>query len=118
MQQQLEILLQIQDLKSQRKELAEGEVERQVEAEEFHVDIASALDQLDGKIDEMVAELKPAIRSRYQRLEGRGRVVVPVINGICYGCFVAVPTARSAASSTDQALHSCENCGRFLYVTY
>ncbi|MBV9109134.1 MAG: nucleotide-binding protein, partial [Gemmatimonadetes bacterium] len=43
------------------------------------------------------------------------RVVVPVINGTCYGCFVAVPTAQASDAERNAEIRSCENCGRFLY---
>jgi predicted nucleic acid-binding Zn-ribbon protein len=114
---QLEILLQIQDLKTQRRELAETEGERQVEAEEFRVDIDSALAQLDQKIDELEGELTPPVRGRYQRISaGRGRAVVPVIGGMCYGCFVAIPTALASDIARNDQLRHCDHCGRFLYV--
>lgn len=113
---QLEILLQIQDLKAQRQELAEFEAERRVEEEEFQVDIEGALERLDEKIAELENELEPAVRSRYERIaKGRGRAVVPVINGTCYGCFVSIPTAMTAEMIHNDEIRSCDNCGRFLY---
>ena len=114
---QLEILLQIQDLKSQRRELAETEEGRTVEEQEFNIDIAGALDQLEQRVDELKHELPPAIRSRLDRFaKAGGRAVVPVINGICYGCFTAVPTASMASLRRNDNVNHCENCGRFLYV--
>ena len=50
------------------------------------------------------------------RLAFRGRAVVPVINGICYGCFTAVPTASMSVLGRNDDVNHCENCGRFLYV--
>lgn len=58
MHSQLEILLQIQDLKSQRRELAETDTaERRVEEEEFHIDIEEAIEQLSRRILEMEDEI-------------------------------------------------------------
>ncbi|MBI4410642.1 MAG: hypothetical protein HY561_13090 [Gemmatimonadetes bacterium] len=114
---QLEILLQIQDLKTQRRELAETERERQVEELEFHVNVEEAVQELDHKIAEMEAQLTPAIRNRYARIaSGRGRAVVPVIQGICYGCFVSIPTALATDSARNDQIRHCDHCGRFLYV--
>jgi predicted nucleic acid-binding Zn-ribbon protein len=111
---QLEILLQVQDLRAQRKELIEGETSRQVQEEAFNLDIDRAIADLDAKIDEVEAELDPAVRQRYDRLAGSmSRAVVPAINGTCYGCFVAVPTA--VASDPAEPLRACDHCGRFLY---
>jgi len=112
---QLELLLQIQDLKSQRRELADAD-NNQVEQQEFHIDVEQALSDLDGKIEEVKSGLEPRIRARLDKIAGsRPRAVVPLINGTCYGCFTMVPTANLSRFSNRDQLHTCENCGRFLY---
>ncbi|HEX8275569.1 MAG TPA: C4-type zinc ribbon domain-containing protein [Longimicrobiaceae bacterium] len=112
---QLEILLEIQDLKSQRKELEASE--RQMEEEVFGISIDDALRQLDEKIGEMEESLAPLVRNRYRRIAGRHpRPVVPVIGGTCYGCFVNIPTAVASDAERNQEISHCENCGRFLYL--
>jgi predicted nucleic acid-binding Zn-ribbon protein len=113
---QLELLLQIQDLRSQRDELAEGEAARAFEEQEFGIDVDEAISQLDAKIDEILSELDVPIRSRLDRMmRGGNRTVVPLINGVCYGCFTALPTAE-VSSLRREAVSSCGNCGRFLYM--
>jgi predicted nucleic acid-binding Zn-ribbon protein len=116
---QLEILLQLQDLRAQRRELdaqGAGETTEKVESEIFQVDLARARDELDAKIREIEEHLEPVVRDRDRRLAaGRGRAVVPVIRGICYGCFMAVPSAVAAARDANETLSVCQNCGRFLY---
>jgi predicted nucleic acid-binding Zn-ribbon protein len=114
---QLEILLQIQDLKSQRRELLDNESGRAVEEQEFNINIDDAVVQLDTRIDELKQELPPPVRGRLERFaRTSGRAVVPVLNGICYGCFTAVPTASMSALGRNDDVNHCENCGRFLYV--
>lgn len=114
---QLEILLQIQDLKAQHRELSTTEGGRQVEEEEFQVDVEKALALLEEKVQELEAELGEAVRSRYHRIAaGRGRAVVPVINGLCYGCFMAIPTALASEIVQNDDLRYCDHCGRFLYM--
>jgi predicted nucleic acid-binding Zn-ribbon protein len=116
MHKQLEILLQIQDLKAKRRDLQEGDEAAKFQEEEFHLDIEEATVQLDAKIEEVVAELDPAVRSRFQRLDqALDRVVVPAINGTCYGCFVAVATAVATDPDERAQLQNCAHCGRFLY---
>jgi predicted nucleic acid-binding Zn-ribbon protein len=116
MHSQLETLLEIQDMKTQRRELEETPSEREVEEEVFHISVEDAVRELDQKIEEMEASLDPQVRSRYARLAGkRPRVVVPVINGTCYGCFVSVPTALSSDADRNEEIRYCESCGRFLY---
>jgi uncharacterized protein len=114
---QLEILLQLQDMQSQRRELLENEPGREFEEREFHIDIEDAISQLEQRIDELRQELPPPLRARLERFSREsGRAVVPVINGICYGCFSALPTASMAALRRNDEVNSCEQCGRFLYV--
>lgn len=116
MEAQLEILLQIQDLKAQKKELAEGETGRTVQQEAFNLDVDQAIGELEEKIGELEAELDPAVRTRYQRLAGHlQRAVVPAINGTCYGCFVSVPTSVASEVGEQNRLRTCDHCGRFLY---
>jgi uncharacterized protein len=115
---QLEILLQIQDLRSQHRELTENEPGREVEEREFNIDVAEAITQLEARIEDLQQELPPPIRSRLTRFNqaaGR-RAVVPVINGICYGCFSALPTASMSDLERNDRVNVCEHCGRFLYV--
>jgi predicted nucleic acid-binding Zn-ribbon protein len=114
---QLELLLQIQDLNAQRRELAEFETGRQVEEQEFNVDIDEAIAQLDDRIEELKQDLPPRVRSRLELFtRTSGRAVVPVINDTCYGCFTAVATAAMSALGRNDELNHCESCGRFLYV--
>jgi uncharacterized protein len=114
---QLETLLELQDLKSQRRELQEMTKTRQVEEEVFNISIEDALVQLDQKIDEIESSLPPQVRNRYRRVAGRTeRTVVPVIGGTCYGCFVSIPTAVVSDSDRNRDISYCDNCGRFLYL--
>jgi uncharacterized protein len=114
---QLESLLEIQDLKTQRGELIEQSGERKVEEEVFGMSIDEAVQQLDEKILEMEEALDAVIRNRYRRLSGtRTRFIVPVIRGTCFGCFVSIPTAVASDSERNEELRYCDNCGRFLYL--
>jgi predicted nucleic acid-binding Zn-ribbon protein len=113
---QLEILLQVQDLKAQRRDLAEGMSERQVQQEAFALEADRAIVQLEEKIGELLDELEPKIRKRYDRLEvGVQRPVVPVIKGMCYGCFVSVSISVASDPQERAKLRNCDHCGRFLY---
>ena len=114
---ELELLLQIQDLKSQRRELLENEPNRELQQQAFNIDIDQAVQQLDTRIDELKQDLQPANRARLDKFSaGPGRAVAPVINGICYGCFTAVATGSMSNLSRNDRLNVCESCGRFLYV--
>jgi predicted nucleic acid-binding Zn-ribbon protein len=113
---QLEALLEIQDLKTQRRELGESS-SRDVQEAVFGLSTDVALTILDEKIAEMEEALAPEVRSRYRRMAGKQpRVVVPVIRGTCYGCFVQIPTALASDADRNEEVRSCQSCGRFLYL--
>lgn len=112
---QLEILLELQDLKAQKREIEEpaAETSRDLEEDVFSMQPEDALEKLDEKIREMESALEPEVAQRYQKLVGRrSRAVVPVLNGVCYGCFMAMPTA---IGTRNESVRWCENCGSFVY---
>jgi len=112
---QLELLLELQDLHTQKRSLSE-EDQAEVESEMFDIDIEAALATLDEKLIELAERLEPDVRDRYRDLvRAVQRAVVPVLSGICYGCFVAVPTAHASAAKRNETLGVCAHCGRFLY---
>lgn len=114
---QLTLLMELQDLRSQLRELANGGESESLEQEHFRLDPEQARAHLALKITELEGTLSSPIRSRYERIVPiRDRVVVPVINGVCYGCFVSIPTATAGDADVHQDLQSCESCGRFIYI--
>jgi uncharacterized protein len=116
MHEQLEILMQVQDLKAQRRDLTEGGLEREVQREAFALEPDQAIAQLEEKITEILTELEPQVRKRYERLSnGVQRPVVPVIKGMCYGCFVSIPISIASDPQERSKLRNCDHCGRFLY---
>ncbi|UCG74755.1 MAG: hypothetical protein JSV95_08270 [Gemmatimonadota bacterium] len=115
MHEELETLLEMQDLHMQLRALEEGEV-RDLESGLFDMGIEEALETLDQKILELQGRLEPRVQDRYRRLISAGnRAVVPVLGGVCYGCFVAVPTSWAAEADPNDKLNVCQNCGRFHY---
>jgi predicted nucleic acid-binding Zn-ribbon protein len=115
MHHQLEILLELQDLKAQKRDLEEAAEEHShdIERKVFRVKPKDAVAQLSDKIEEMEGTLEPEVEKRYHKIAGRRpRPVVPVLNGICYGCFMAVPTATD---KTNAEIRWCEQCGSFIY---
>src|SRR5690606_21831505 len=84
---QLETLLEIQDLKTQRTDLLDQSQGPNVEQELFNIDLEDVARQIDEKLVEMEESLEPGVRNRYRRLSGtRTKFIVPVINGTCFGC--------------------------------
>ncbi len=112
---QLMLLLEIQDLHLQKTALLEEPGLEQVEEEHFNIDPRVAAQALDEKINDLKEGLDPAIQQRCERgLPTLGRMLVPVIGGVCYGCFVSIPTSRTGDG--NRGVETCENCGRFIYI--
>jgi len=112
---QLELLLEIQDLKMQRRGLSEDPL-GDMESDVFAIRIEDALVALDEKVAELEGRLTDGVRRRYALVAGKSaRAVAPVLNGICYSCFVSVSTARASEADRNDRVESCEYCGSFLY---
>ena len=112
---QLMLLLEIQDLHLQKTALLEEPGFDSVQETHFNIDPLVAAKALDEKIDELKKGLDPSIQRRCERgLPSLGRMLVPVIGGVCYGCFVSIPTSRTGDGT--QGVEICESCGRFIYV--
>jgi len=114
---QLTLLLEIQDLSAKVKELRAPSDVGTLERETFGIDLEEAASQLEIRVKELEGQLSEPIRRRYERIAGHlDRVVVPVIAGTCYGCFVSIPTATAGEEDPNASLQTCEHCGRFLYI--
>ena len=111
---QLELLMQIQDLDLMIRELgnektasAEKKLGFQLRGTET---IQKARQQLANKIDDVWLK-------RYERVcERFPRAIVPMRDGICFGCFVRQPAKSSVGKAEDpDAIESCQRCGRILF---
>ena len=111
---ELEILLEIQDLQTLRRDIDAAEYA----AAGNPLDPGEYAERLTERIAEREARLSPRTQSTYRRIAKRhDRVVAPVLNGVCYGCFVHVPTSTGQANDRNAELRNCESCGRFIYYT-
>ena len=75
---QLELLLEIQDLRSQESALRE-EALRRVESDVFEMQVDEAIEVLHDKVEELTERLDPPVRRRYRTLVDKDmRPIVPV----------------------------------------
>lgn len=100
-----------------------AEAERKADA------VKAAYERRSAELTERIAQLEPrrrtmaegvdaALLKRYEAIRARtdNRAVVPVVEGRCGGCQMAL-TAFELRTLEDRAqLHNCETCGRFLYM--
>jgi len=74
------------------------------------------LKTLDESIRDLMKNLPGEVASLCQRLRKRYLVViVPVVNGVCSACGVALPTSQTYKIETHEEIYQCPSCSRILY---
>ena len=107
MDKQLLLLISLQELDILRKDrIKEEEVG-------FEIDNIKKMEEARSSI---VSQLKDHIYRKYTRLTKRyGSAVVPVVNNICQGCYLLLPTQMISPDQQNKSVITCPNCGRILY---
>lgn len=110
---QLQVLIALQDILILIRDAKDPSRKKEYGRIGFKISNLPALEQTQAELEE---QLDPAVLRQYSRMKQRyGRVVAPVINSTCHGCFVKIPSAIRGADNRNKKLHRCENCGMFLY---
>ncbi len=107
---QLELLIRLHDLElmlKESEELAASEVEVRFKMEDM-----AKLEEARRRLE---ASIEPEHMTHYEKLKPKSRPVVPVVEGICYGCFMRLPTQVATQTERNAKVSTCMNCGRFLY---
>ena len=108
---QLELLVTLHDLELTIKEATDEAANQK--ALGFKID---GLEHIIRARDDIEKQVDSGIIDRYHKLKERyGRPVVPVINNICCGCYIRMPTAQASDIERNKRMTTCGNCGRFLY---
>jgi uncharacterized protein with PIN domain len=113
MNSQLQVLIALQDILLLIRDAKDPTRKKKYGRIGFKISNLKSLEETQTNLEE---QLDPAIRTQYVRMKQRyGRVVAPVINAVCHGCFVQIPSAIRGAEDRNKKLYRCENCGMFLY---
>jgi predicted nucleic acid-binding Zn-ribbon protein len=116
MGEQLECLIKIQDLVNRRYEMENDTTVEQFQEMGFKIDRKRELKVLSETIEDLVGKLNQSTQDLYKRVSLKyTRPLAPVINGICYGCFVALPTAQDTGKKDGKTVETCSSCGRIIY---
>ena len=76
------------------------------------------LAQLDESIATMMDELPVEVKSTFSRMLKKSPLaIVPIANKNCSACGMSLPLSLIQAVRSADKLHTCPNCGRFLYFT-
>ncbi len=81
----------------------------------FQIKSSKELDKARKKI---VEKIPPILYRKYERLRKKYKnAVVPVVSGVCQGCYIALPISTVSQKNKNKDIHTCPNCGRILYWT-
>lgn len=102
--------------------------EKDVEALRAHVQaedqrVSAIVAKLEAEVSErsvgrdaIVAKIDPKLMARYQRvMRSRSVAVVPVVNGVCKGCHMAIPPQLNNNLIRMSNIESCPRCTRLIY---
>ncbi len=105
---QLELLVLYQDIHLMLQEAEEEEAKLGFSLE--------GIEELKQAQEELAKSIEVRLLRTYERLKTRSRrVIVPVKDDVCLGCFSKLPTSYSTKHRNNQMIFTCENCGRILY---
>lgn len=119
-------LERIDALGRERKELEEemrrartGVDEVRSQAEEETREIEAEIAELEERKEKSLEGMDPEVLARYDRIrEGRGGLaVVPVVDGVCQGCFLSLTSQEvNTLLVAGDDIITCRNCQRILYI--
>lgn len=112
------LLEQIRTLEAQRQAKERALDEHLEDYTERQKGLTADLDSTRRRRETQAAEADPDLLRRYERLRSRrdGVAVAAVTGGICGACHMAIPEELLNKVRETDDVHTCEDCGRILYV--
>lgn len=111
---QLRLLIKLHDIDFEIRETSSEEGRRT--EEELGFTLPNPSEVLLQAREDVAEKLDPQLLKRYELLLGKyGRAVARVIRGVCFGCYILLPTAEAHKKDKNEKVSNCSNCGRFLY---
>jgi uncharacterized protein len=121
-----ELIKVISAIEAARTQLTQRE--KDVEALRLHVtteeaDVAAKMAELNSELETqesgregLASQVPRDLLRRYEQVQRRrGIALVPVVDGICKGCFMSLPPQLSNIIARCTSLESCPSCQRLLY---
>jgi len=113
MHRELELLIKLHDIDMMIRDASE---ERYASEEKDLGFVLANLASLRKARAEIREQISPETISHYDKLFKKfGRAIAPVNGGICYGCFLQLPTLFVQDSNENEGIGVCPKCRRFLY---
>lgn len=108
-------------LKEVRVRAAKAKAEYTALKAEYDVEFANdkiKLKALRDKADKAASELDPADYEKYKQVKQHATPPISkLVNNQCTGCFMTLPQATLREIKNSDTVHTCDNCGRLLFVT-
>lgn len=111
-------LVQLQHLDKEISSILKNAFELEEKSKSKEKTLLKKLDGMRKTRTNLMQTIDNIVVKRYERLRGhKGETgaVVPVINGICQGCYIGVSTATYAEIQRQDVASTCDHCGRFIY---
>ncbi len=79
-------------------------------------ELSAELDQQESGRGAIASQVPRELLRRYEQVQRRrGIALVPVVDGICKGCFMSLPPQLNNIIARGTSLESCPSCQRLLY---
>ncbi|MBW2058569.1 MAG: PTS sugar transporter subunit IIA [Deltaproteobacteria bacterium] len=86
------------------------------ESEQQSLNPETQPEEIEKAIHDLLEDLPSTVASLCRRLRKRDpAVVVPVVDGVCSACGMALPTSRTYAIERGDEIYQCPSCSRILY---
>jgi hypothetical protein len=73
--------------------------------------------EVPARLAALKESVPAALFAHYERMTSRGRKCVAIARGgVCSECHLLIATGTLANLGKDGLLHTCDNCGRYLYL--
>ena len=117
----------MEEIEIQEKKCADNTVRRDESQEEYKSkekafsqrirELDKEVQSLNEKRGQLSPNLDEDLLRRYNGLKShlKGRVVVPVIDGVCQECHLGIPPQQYNELIKGDSMQSCPNCSRILY---
>ena len=113
MHKELELLIKLHDLDIMIRDATEEKFATEEKDLGF---VLRNLKSLKQAREAIRAQISAETLAHYDKLFKKfGRAIAPVNQGVCYGCFLQLPTIFVQESKENEGLETCPKCRRFLY---
>ncbi len=108
----------IEDLETSYEVCEKARAEFETEAKSREPGLQESLAKQEAESKAALEAVDPPVLSKYRFIRKRrpGTALVPIENGSCQGCFMALPPQQVNEMMQKGTFDQCPNCSRMIYV--